>query len=234
MLKKLILSAIAILPATTFAQNQWKLPETLKVNSSRLIEIIGVVDGSVLKKAQQLDKMSTESQEPVYMLLNSPGGSVYAGNTFIDSMEVAKARGVKMICVSGVMAASMAFQMLVHCDERFVLKNTNLLFHPMSMSIQRARVYELKTLVNYISREEREMAETSRNALGMDSRMFYENYVAETLWSAYILNREAPGFLKVVDNIEGLDKLFVVVRENSLFGKKDQQRVNEILGNPTK
>ena len=55
----------------------------------------------------------------------------------IDAMSAVKTKGYKVTCVTGVLAASMAFNILAACDERWSLPNAQLLWHPARIFTRR-------------------------------------------------------------------------------------------------
>jgi ATP-dependent Clp protease protease subunit len=177
--------------------------------SSRTIEIIGDIRGDIVRKADKIHKMALESNEPIYMLLNSPGGMVLPGMVFVDAMKAAQARGVRFICLSNVMAASMAFIIYSECDERYARKNTRLLFHPMSMSTSGSRLQELATDLTQAVQEERRVEDRLRKIMKLKWRQFHPHYFAETFWQAEQLLKytgESNRFLTVINNVDGFEK----------------------------
>lgn len=108
--------------------------EVPTVNVNRAIIINGVIaQGNILPLGDKLLKL--EGKEPVDIVINSPGGEVMTGFLFINQMEAIKANGVTIRCFVPTMAASMAFQILVHCDERYVLDKAFLLWHRVRVSL---------------------------------------------------------------------------------------------------
>jgi ATP-dependent protease ClpP protease subunit len=200
---------------------------TLKLDPKRTVEVIDVMGGEVFTLAQQVYTLSKDTKEPIYILLNSPGGATMSGYTFIDAINNARAKGTRVICVSGVLAASMAFNVFAHCDERYALAHTKLLFHPVrivggdeGLTSKDLRVWaeQLRTFDVKNSRELRAM-------MGADAAWFARHYWAETLWEAEDLLAATNGtWLKIVDSVEGTDKLFTFRRARSLFGGEDKQK----------
>lgn len=79
-----------------------------------------------------MDKLLVSSEPApsnINIILDSPGGSVNAGFTFISRMNLLKARNTKFTCYVIDMAASMAFHFLTQCDTRIVLDKSALLWH---------------------------------------------------------------------------------------------------------
>jgi ATP-dependent protease ClpP protease subunit len=185
--------------------------QTLQVPADRTIRMLGEVDSSYLGIIQRIDTLSKLSDAPIFLLINSPGGSIFVGNLVIDAMNVAKSRGVEFHCASTLLAASMAFQFFVHCDHRYAMKHTKLLFHPpriMYMGILLPA--QLKQWVKELEAIESKMIPEMQAKLGMDSKLFAENYNAETLWDAEDLNAvtEDQSFLTLIDDIEGISNIF--------------------------
>jgi len=206
------------------------LGQTLDLDtSSRYLEIIDVVDATVIDAANRLDKMSRQSDEDVTILINSPGGFIAPGFIFVAAMEVAKARGVKLKCVSGVVAASMAFIMLAHRDERYVLRNTMLLFHPVSFSGKSIRITEVLPSLMETEKRERLVGKYLMKSMGLSWREYHPHNFSETLWTGKGLSDYTDGeFVKVVTNIKGVPNLFIHRRGRlSVFGQ--QQDVLEMI-----
>lgn len=182
---------------------------TFQVEPGRHLELIGVVQSWVIPAiAERIDQFSAKSSKPISLLINSPGGSVVAGSTVVDSMLLAKKRGVEFRCISGVLAASMAFIIYSHCDQRFALPNTKLLFHPMSLTVMGARVSELEPLLDAYQAMEMRNYDWQRKTLGLGSDFFRRHYYAETLWDAEGLNEAAPGFLYITVDFPPVPNLF--------------------------
>lgn len=195
----------------------------------RYIEIIDVVDGSMLKDvAAKIESLSRASSAPIDMLINSPGGMVMMGTSILDAMTVAQSRGVKFRCISGTLAASMAFITLAACDERYALPGTKLLFHPMSTG-GKGRVRELLPALAEALEEEESLIKLMKDALQMNDHDFMINYLAETMWTATVLNAATHGkFIKIVDHVKGIDKLFVIERDRPFLF-----RINSLKSYPS-
>lgn len=220
----------AIVAASVLCLSSGSFAKTLKVNSKRLIKVIGVVQQDAINQAQELEKLTRKSKAPVYLLINSPGGAVIPGLIFVEAMKQAKARGVEIKCVTGVLAASMAFIYLAHCDERYVLDNARLLFHPVSVGMSRARVQELVVDLDQIVKEEREIMQFLQSSMDLKWKDFHRHYFAETFWTARGLDThlDENGWLTLVDDVTGVgDDLYKWRKPRMfLFGKRKQNAGN--------
>ena len=130
------------------------------------------------------------------------------GYQIVGAMTRAQARGVKLTCAVTGMAASMAFQILTHCDYRYALPSSLLLWHPVRVivggffgtPITPALAYSLYTDLKVI---EDLMLPQIERSLGMKRSTMLHHYHAETLWHAASLEKVAPNFLMVVEDIKG-------------------------------
>lgn len=178
-------------------------PITVRVDKERLIKIQGTMSGNMLDKAVELDNLSNESRDPVYILINSPGGSVIPTMIFLTAMDVAKQRGVDIVCIVPVLAASAAFQVLANCDERYVFERSLLLFHPVVLSASlnpdqlAAEAEDTKKMQDMLTKELLEV-------LTMDREAFWLHFYNETLWRAADLMALNPGVFKTIVNVENV------------------------------
>lgn len=179
---------------------------------ARLVELLDVVDGSYLKEIQKINALSEENDDDITLLINSPGGMVEVGTSVIDAMTLAKSRGVHFKCITGLMSASMAFIILAHCDERYALPNTKLLFHPVSAQPGRIRIQEFGVIAEQIIVEENEIMRFIQTKMGMDKEKFQKFYFAEVMWAAWNLHNYTidSGFLKIVTDVKGIKNIFVI------------------------
>lgn len=153
----------------------------------------------ILNKANQLFELA-DKEKVVNIIINSPGGAVYAGLQFINAMESAKSKGVKLKCYVPGMAASMAFQIYAHCDERYAFKYSLLLWHPvraagfMELTPQSSRysAWALTELENIL-------LPVLFKELDISEKEFLFHYINETMWTAESLKNIDSDFLTIVD-----------------------------------
>lgn len=198
---------------------------------NRHIELIGVVSDNALDIASQINDLSLKSNKPITMLINSPGGAVGPGMIMIDSMEQAKARGVKFKCLSTVLAASMAYITLAHCDERYTFSNTLLLWHEISLSVRGAKVRELyATLPPILALQERVDAELM-DYMDVSESFYQKHSKAETMWSASELAEalDYNGFITIVDRADFKTSNLFKYMNDSVFFQTGFDAVDRII-----
>ena len=214
-----LFTAVLTSSFTTIACAQFLFVPTQRDNTDdRLIEIIGEVDGDIIDKAAEINRLAELSDEPIELLINSPGGAVLPGMIFVDAMRAAKSEGIIFKCTSVVMAASMAYVIYSECNERYALANTRLLFHPISISTGGSRVQELIVDLDETIAEEKAIMEKLQKDLGLDWRKFHRHYFSETFWSATRLKAVAPAFLEIKDSVN-FGPLTYKYRKQGLFGQ---------------
>lgn len=197
---------------------------TLHLNPKRLIEVIDVIEGGAVAQAQQVHDLAEASKAPIDFLINSPGGAVTPGYMLVDAMDAARKSGVKIRCAVGVLAASMAFNLLAHCDERFALRHAAMLFHPPRIFARGPMtVRDLDQASDDLKRILRKSTPELLAMVGMSKKEFYRHFHAETLWTAeQLADASGNNWLKIVDDIDGSKLVFTFQQPRlSIFGEVD-------------
>jgi ATP-dependent protease ClpP protease subunit len=184
------------------------LGETYKIpDRSRVVRVSGEIGRNALDVAEQLQKLST-SKKPVVLVINSPGGSVFAGAFVVAALELLKERKVPTVCVVTTLAASMAFQFLPYCEKRLAFARSLLLFHPMRANLGRGAALtadDARAVATDLDRAELPLKRDLQKMLCLDDRTFEDAYKAERLWTGEELVAESRcNWLTLVDDVEGL------------------------------
>lgn len=179
---------------------------TVELNPERTLYLIGAVDQKVVTLVQLLTDMRMKSREPIALVINSPGGSVTAGYFLIAAMDEARASGVQIDCVVGNMAASMAFNILMHCSRGYMFSHSLLLWHPPRIAVMAAlSAKDTEQLTTALLRIDASTSPIIQDKLGINKAFFYQHYYAETLWLGKELNQNIhTNYLRIVDSVEGL------------------------------
>lgn len=202
--------------------------------AAKTVVIDGVISSETMGPVTKyVADLSTAKQAPddLNIILSSPGGSVTTGFIFIDRLSALKARGTVVKCYVADLAASMAFQILIQCDERHSLETSFLLWH-------RARVFlgglfgaamtgpqlyalgvQLKDLDNHIYRDVRKAMS------GTPDHYTSFHFEHETLHTGANLAEAVPSFIQADADAAWLaaemasDKTVRTAKESGLFGK---------------
>ncbi|MFO0748895.1 MAG: ATP-dependent Clp protease proteolytic subunit [Myxococcota bacterium] len=100
------------------------------VITNRVVEIAGGIAFENMKAAQkQLLDFDAQGHDPIWIRINSPGGSVDAGLILIDTMKSIES---PINCVVESSAYSMAAILLTFCDKRYGLPHATYMLHEAS------------------------------------------------------------------------------------------------------
>ncbi len=121
---KILLFLLAMMPALLFGAENKSKTKPILLTDANTISLRDSVNWSsmaqlqydLLQKANKLD-----DDEVIYLILDTPGGSVAAGEMFIETLN-----GVKQpVHTIVIFAASMGFQITQATDVRLILRNGN-------------------------------------------------------------------------------------------------------------
>lgn len=184
---------------------------TLTVNPNRTVRIIGNIQPSAIGFVDELFTLAETSQEPVDVIITSPGGMVEVGEVIQDAIRVAQARGIVVRCFVPVAAASMAFNILDTCSERYAFKTAKLLFHPVrvyanGIPLTAKLMADLAVALHALDGALLDRLEAS---LGLDRDELEKAFYEERVWSAEELAKiTTSGWLTIVEDVKGLKNPF--------------------------
>lgn len=175
------------------------------LDPERTIVVAGPITGGIVGPVlNTLDKLAADKTKPVDLVISSPGGSIVAGYLIVDRLDALRAEGVKIRCTVRSVAASMAFQMLLHCDERYSTPHAFLLWHPVRVFYQGALTADLSKVAFIQMKLSDDMVrEELYSTLPMKKELIDWHFTNETLHHAKQLHKAAPGFFKEVSSSIG-------------------------------
>lgn len=227
----LLVSLLFSVSSAVQAASRIKVPK-----GDRTFYVTGLIDGSALAIANNIERASaSDSKEPIHIVINSPGGMVLIGFQIIQAMDVARERGTKIVCTVGVLAASMAFQLLPHCDERFAMKKSLLLFHPARVVVRDPLTSEQALMIGHeLAKIDRKAMEENSEMMGVPSRAWIEAHNRnETMWTAEDLVSETKKkWLKVVDEIETPEGIFNLETQTGPSNKNKNEKAQDFKSLP--
>jgi ATP-dependent protease ClpP protease subunit len=116
-----------LLTTTAFANTQIKLTESNSISFNQ-----PVMDDYVAKKQLEflIKDQAIPKSQPLYLILDTPGGSVMAGNNFIDFIKSLN-RPVHTVVI---FAASMGYQITQELGKRYITNTGTLMSHRGAVS----------------------------------------------------------------------------------------------------
>lgn len=190
-----------------------KFPSAAKP-AERVVRITGrIAAPTILYKADELRALANKSKEPISIIINSPGGGVFAGLQFINAMVEAQSQGVVLNCYVPGMAASMALQLFVFCNNRYAYKYSLLLWHaPAVMGLMKVTATSAAELQESLTALEEILVPPLQRALQLNPEVFFYHYDQETLWTAESLVAVSPKFLTLVDEMDSVGAIWAPER----------------------
>lgn len=173
----------------------------VSIDPTRTILVEGpITRATTISMGIDIDEMEKDKSRPIDMVFDSPGGELLSGYLLVDRMNAARARGVTIRCFVRGLAASMAFQMLLHCDERYATPHALLLWHPVRIFwMGPLTAADAKLVAKHLSSANRTVLDDLRKHLpGVSEKDLLWHYHQESLHQAVALARLAPNFFTYV------------------------------------
>lgn len=198
-----VISAALFMTATTACADSFRTENTLIIK--------GPIAGETMQPiAEKMTELLMRDRPPshISIVIDSPGGSVYAGFRFLAQMKSLQGKGTRIDCYVPGLAASMAFHILTHCDRRVVLEESALLWHrarifvmfgtltaPASSAVAR----DLQSIDDHILNDVRSVLKKDMS----DADISY-HFEHETLHIGQRLCNSAPNFCTSTAHVPGL------------------------------
>lgn len=202
------------------AYSKTQRPKLVTLTKKNTLVLRGVVsDESVAVLEIELMEMSAKLKptEIIYLVLDTPGGSVEAGSALIDFVHGLPNK-VKTI---SLFAASMGFHIAQSLDERLVLPSSTLMSHRASLSGLSGEIPgELLVQVNYLLRNLNRMDQIAAERMKL-SRSTYQHMIRDQMW----LKGEESVTMRAADRV-------ILARCDSTFAGTTEILLGTFLGIP--
>ena len=149
------------------------------LTSDNHLSIVGYIDDDLVNQAIEKSALLNKHHNYTYIYINSPGGSVFAGQRYINLINNIKS-SKKIMCICDV-AASMAFHILQHCDYRYVLETSKIMQHQISLSGIDGNIKNIKSYITMIEEMYDSMIIIESNRLKI-SKELYEKKIESDWW----------------------------------------------------
>ncbi len=154
----------------------------ITLTEQNTMSLNGAVDSEsvtgLMTKLQELNSIDT--QEPIYLVINSPGGSVYDGFDFIRFALTSK----RKIHTITLFSASMGFQIAQSLGTRYVAKYSTMMSHRVSGGIQGEAPGSMDTRLQHLMTHilEQDTLVVSRTK-GKQTLQSYANLIRDEYWA---------------------------------------------------
>jgi ATP-dependent Clp protease protease subunit len=153
----------------------------LKIDSKQVILLTGPIGmPSLFSGASNLDIPSrilalSKNHKPIYLLIDSPGGSVMDGAMIISAMQGA---GVPVYTVCTKLCASMAFIIHQYGTKRFMIDRAVLMAHPASAGVE-GTIEQMHSRLAFLERFTGKLNAGISKRAGITSEQFKSQYLVE-------------------------------------------------------
>jgi ATP-dependent Clp protease protease subunit len=144
---------------------------TILNKSRRILLYADIDDVSACVINSKMRGMDLESNDPIYLEINSGGGDIPSGLSIIDTIN---ALNSPVITIVSGMAASMAFTIAICGKKRWAYKSAWFMQHPVSSMIGEEFI---KDQIGFLGRIERQLDDiiSKNTALTSEQKIRYQN-----------------------------------------------------------
>ena len=189
------------------AVHQYRAPAVVTANADHEINIHGVIE-NLDDQTKQVNKLVRAGVGEIFIDINSPGGGLVPTEKFLRVMASAQYHGVVFTCVVTRQAASAATIILSHCNNRYALYGTGILWHSMLMQGSfRLNEQSTSKVLTFMQVKNEEIWAATR--IHFWPWYFTKHFVEETMLFASEVEKNGFGFLNVIQSYnyqEGQEK----------------------------
>jgi ATP-dependent Clp protease protease subunit len=213
MLKPLVMASLL------FAFMSPALSATITLTEQNSVLFNQQVSGEYTAKKTLEILAKSAKASPIYLVLDTPGGSVSAGLQFIDAI---KSLNVKVHTIT-IFAASMGYQIVQELGTRYILPSGTLMSHRGAVSGMSGQIPgELTSRINFIQSLLDGMSERAAKRVSM-SKEAYDAAIVNELWvygQAAVLSKHADEVANVRCSKELINGTYTE-SVRSIFGGAD-------------
>ena len=210
-MKYLVALFVAFLSFNVFASDTTKvnLKKTnevrryrLHINPERTVVLKGPVkQHNVVAIMDSMKEMAEISPETIFLIINSPGGSVVDGFELINLIKTLRhTKGIRTYCAIESEAFSMASLIGLYCHKTFAQKYSSIMFHDAAYGVS-GLAFLVKKRVEFMDKYLNMLHEDAAKQMGIS----LDSYKAKTQHEWWMTAEEAAQF-GIVDGV--LDYLY--------------------------
>lgn len=153
-----------------------KKVRSIELQSEQVLRLNGEVGVNIDNLIVQLNKLNKDKKvKEIYVLIDSPGGSVLDGARFVSAIE-ASSKPVYTVCTA--MCASMAAIIHQYGSKRFMLDRSLLMFHDAAGALQ-GPLPQMRSRLNFFDRLTTKMDAYIAKRAGVDLTEFMNSLHSE-------------------------------------------------------
>ena len=218
-MRKLLLSLL-ILPMMAFGQVETDEIKVIELNEENSVVLRDAVTWASMSRLQyEVLQLSSKlgKNEPIYLVLDTPGGSVSAGEMFIETIK-----GIPQPVNAIVLyAASMGFQITQSLNNRYIVGSGTLMSHRATIKLGGQLDGELESRLLFYKNAVTSMEERSARRIGINIDE-YKYRIINEWWERGIdaVKANVADEVVVVKCADELLKDTIIRRVFSFFGSR--------------
>lgn len=169
------------------------------LKTDKVVHIAGVITvDSMIQFGAEMIQVA-ELPGPLVIVINSVGGRVDAGAGMLRMMYMAHTTGVKLVCVVPGVAASMAFNIMSFCDERYAVQDAQMVVHKVESRLDptiRSTAKNLRKWADQIDIVDEPWRQANTKAMHLTITQYDRYADVETIFTAAQLKR--LGYLNAI------------------------------------
>lgn len=195
-----------------------KKPEVVVLTDDNSVVLRDAVTQDSVSQLQiQLLRLASQlrEDEPIYIVLDTPGGSVFAGEALIETLK-----GIKQPVHSiTLFAASMGFQIAQATDVRYITENGISMSHRAQVTVDGQINGELETRLAMIKTATSKMEYRAASRMGISLKN-YQDLIVNELWG--------HGYSAIAKKMA--DRPIIVSCDKRMLDQTIMQRIQTFFG----
>jgi ATP-dependent protease ClpP protease subunit len=157
-----------------------------------------------------------QEEGKIILYINSPGGSVFAGNHLVQYIKTLQSQNISIDCV-GQNFMSMGFVIMQSCSKRYAMFDSIGMQHQMSLGMK-GNLENFKTHFNLIERVNAMLIDMEIKKIGISKADYLENILSD--WWSYGIENVENHIVDELVNVRCTQNVMIerIKKKESLFG----------------
>jgi len=157
-----------------------------------------------------------QEEGKIILYINSPGGSVFAGNHLVQYIKTLQSQNISVDCV-GQNFMSMGFVIMQSCSKRYAMFDSIGMQHQMSLGMK-GNLENFKTHFNLIERVNAMLIDMEIKKIGISKADYLENILSD--WWSYGIENVENNIVDDLINVKCTPNVMIerLKKKESMFG----------------
>jgi len=191
------------------------------LGANNFVSLVGPVSSSsvddLIKSFNNKNILEHISEErKITLYINSPGGSVFAGNHLVQYIKTLQLQNISIDCV-GQNFMSMGFVIMQACTRRYAMFDSIGMQHQMSLGMK-GNIENFKNHFSLIERVNNMLIDMEIKKIGISRNEYLENIISD--WWSYGIENVENNIVDELVNVRCTPSVMIerIKKKDSLFG----------------